>query len=255
MIPAALVGVLLCAPVVDAALNLISLNQEWQMRDQMHSQVAAEYRLLNDRASLEYLNAVGRRIAGQTPLGNQRWDFFIIQDSAVNAFNVPGGLVYVNSGLIAEADSLEEFAGVLGHEISHGAARHGTQLMTRAYGYNIVAGLLLGREAGAGKQILAQAVGTGLLTNYSRNAEHEADRLGVQYITRAGYDPNGMVEFFGKLASLRQRRPSKVEQFFSSHPLTEQRIQNVQGEISRVGNTDRLIDDTQSYQRFRSRFR
>ena len=235
--------------------NLVSLDQEWGMRDQLRSQVAQEMRLVNDRDAVAYLNIVGRRIASQTPLGNRRWDFGIVNDKSVNAFNLPGGLVYVNAGLIAEADSLDELAGVLAHEIGHGSARHGTQLMTRAYGYNALAGLLLGRNPSQGKQILAQVVGAGVINNYSRGAELEADRLGVRYTYAAGYDPAGMVDFYGEMLDMRRRQPSKVEQFFSSHPLTEDRIRNIDASIAKLPRKASLTHDTPNYQRFRSQLR
>lgn len=248
----AFLAVLLSAGAAQAAgFNLISLNQEWSMRNDLHAQVQQQYRLVNDRASLQYLNQVGRRIAAQTPMGNMPWDFFIVDDPSVNAFNLPGGLVYVNRGLIAEADSLDQLAGVLAHEIGHGAARHGTQLMTRSYGYNLLAGLLLGRNPSQTQQILAQVVGAGVLTNYSRDAEREADRLGVEYAYRAGYNPRGAADFFRQLLQLRQRRPTRVEQFFSSHPLTESRINAVESAAARYGN--RGTRDTRDFQRFRSR--
>lgn len=223
------------------------------MRNDLHAQVQQEQRLVNDRAALQYLNQIGRRIAAQTPMGNRPWDFFIVDDPAVNAFNLPGGLVYVNRGLIAEADSLDQLAGVLAHEIGHGASRHGTQLMTRSYGYNMLASLLLGRDAGQGKRLLAQVVGAGVLTDYSRDAEREADRLGVEYAYRAGYNPRGAADFFRQLLDMRQRRPTKVEQFFASHPLTEERISNVEQAAARYGQ--RGVRDTRDFQSFRSRLR
>lgn len=256
MIAPALVAVLLSAATAAEArggFNLISLDQEWSMRNDLHAQVQQEQRLVNDRAALQYLNQVGRRIAAQTPMGNRPWDFFIVDDPSVNAFNLPGGLVYVNRGLIAEADTLDQLAGVLAHEIGHGASRHGTQLMTRSYGYNLLAGLLLGRDAGQGKRILAQVVGAGVLTDYSRDAEREADRTGVEYAYRAGYNPKGAADFFRQLLDMRQRRPTKVEQFFASHPLTEERISNVEQAASRYGQ--RGIRDTRDFQSFRSRLR
>lgn len=256
MIAPALVAVLLSAATAAEArngFNLISLEQEWSMRSDLHNQVQQEQRLLNDRAALQYLNQIGRRIAAQTPMGNKPWDFFIVDDPSVNAFNLPGGLVYVNRGLIAEADSLDQLAGVLAHEIGHGASRHGTQLMTRSYGYNLLASLLLGRDAGQGKRLLAQVVGAGVLTDYSRDAEHEADRLGVEYAYRAGYNPRGAADFFRQLLDMRQRRPTKVEQFFASHPLTEERISNVERAASRYGQ--RGVRDTRDFQSFRSRLR
>lgn len=252
MILPVFLAVLLSAGMAQAAgLNLVSLDQEWSMRNDLHAQVQQQARLVNDRAALQYLNQVGRRIASQTPMGNRPWDFFIVDDPSVNAFNLPGGLVYVNRGLIAEADSLDQLAGVLAHEIGHGAARHGTQLMTRSYGYNLLAGLLLGRDAGQGQRLLAQLVGTGMLTRYSRDAELEADRLGVDYAYKAGYNPRGSADFFRQLLQMRQRRPTKVEQFFSSHPLTEQRIDRVEASAGRYPN--RGVRDTRDFQRFRSR--
>jgi beta-barrel assembly-enhancing protease len=233
------------------AFNLVSLDQEWGMRNDLRSQVSQQARVVDS----SYLNTVGRRIASQTPLGNRRWDFAIVQDNTVNAFNLPGGLVYVNAGLVAEADTLAELAGVLAHEIGHGAARHGTQLMTRAYGYNAIAGLLLGRNPSQGKQIAAQVLGTGIMTNYSREAEREADRLGVHYTYAAGYDPEGMVGFYGEMLDMRKRKPSKVEQFFSSHPVTEERIQIIRAEASRLPRRSSLTNDTNNFQRFRSQFR
>jgi len=248
---AALVAVMMSiAPVTEAAVNLVSLQQEWQMREQLHSQVAAEHRVSEDR----FLSALGQRIVSQTELGNMPWSFFVVHDSSANAFNLPGGLVYVNSGLIAEAESLDQLAGVLAHEIAHGTERHGTQLMTRSYGYGLLANLLLGKDPGQAKQLVAQLVGTGILTDYSRDAERTADRLGVAYMVRSGYNPQGMVDFFGKLLDMRQRRPSKVQQFFSSHPMTEERVRNIQGEIARQPSR-RLTHDTRDYQLFRSRYR
>jgi len=249
---AVLLTVLLgCASTAGAGLNLVSLDQEWGMRNDLRAQVSQQARVVDS----SYLNTVGRRIASQTPLGNRRWDFAIVQDSSVNAFNLPGGLVYVHSGLIAEADTLAELAGVLAHEIGHGSARHGTQLMTRAYGYNAIAGLLLGRNPSQGKQIAAQLLGTGILTNYSREAEREADRLGVHYTYQAGYDPQGMIGFYGEMLDMRQSRPNKVQQLFSTHPLTDERIRNIQAEASKLPRRSSLTNDTNNFQNFRSQFR
>ena len=235
--------------------NLVSLEEEWRMRDELHAQVTREMRLVNDRNAQSYINTVGRRIASQTPLGNRRWDFYLVQNDQVNAFNLPGGLVYVNAGLVREADTLDELASVMAHEIGHGASRHGTQLMTRAYGYNAIAGLLLGRNAGQTQQLLAQLVGTGILTDYSRDAENEADRLGVAYMYQAGYDPRGASSFMKELLGLRRSRPNAVSQFFSSHPLTEDRIRNIDAAIAKLPRKASLTHDTPNYQRFRSQLR
>ncbi len=256
MIEPALLAVLLlaAAPAAEAkGFNLVSLDQEWSMRGDLHQQVLQQMRLVNDREAQEYINYVGRRLASKTPLGNRPWDFFIVDDPSVNAFNLPGGLVYVNSGLIAEADTLDQLVGVLAHEISHGTERHGTQLMSRSYGYNMIAGLLLGRDAGQGERILAQLVGTGVLTRYSRQAEYDADQRGVALAAQAGYNPYGAADFFRQLLQMRKSRPGKVEQFFASHPLTEDRIVRAESAASRYGR--RGTRDTRNFQSFRSDFR
>ena len=239
------------AGVRQGGFNLVSVDEEWAMRDELHAQVRKEMRV----SSSDYLNTVGRRIAGQTALGNRRWDFYLVQNDQVNAFNLPGGLVYVNAGLVREADTLDELASVIAHEIGHGASRHGTQLMTRAYGYNAIAGLLLGRNSGQTQQLLAQLVGTGILTNYSRDAENESDRLGVAYMYQAGYDPRGASSFMKELLALRRSRPNSVTQFFSSHPLTEDRIRNIDASIAKLPRKASLTHDTPNYQRFRSQLR
>src|SRR5690606_1570900 len=114
------------------------------------------------------------------------WRFHVVQDDAINAFNIPGGVVYVNTGLIARAGSASELAVVLAHEISHGIARHGTERLTTQYGISIVAGLVLGQDPGLVEQIAAQIVATGAIARYSRGAEREADDLGVRYMAGAG---------------------------------------------------------------------
>ncbi len=236
--------------VRQGGFNLVSVEQEWAMRDDLHAQVRREMRVVAD----DYLNTIGRRIAAQTALGNRRWDFYVVQDDAVNAFNLPGGLVYVNSGLLREADTLDELASVLGHEIGHGASRHGTQLMTRAYGFNAIAALALGRNPSLAQQVVAQVVGTGVMTNYGRTAENEADRLGVAYMYQAGFNPQGASSFMRELLTLRKQKPGKVAQFFSSHPLTEDRIRNIDAAVAKLPRQASLTHDTREYQRLRSRY-
>ena len=249
-------SVLAATPRTSEGFDLISVDQEWALRNEMFAQVAQQKQLINDPAATQYLNALGRKLAAQTPFANRRWDFFVVRDPSVNAFTLPGGVVFVNSGLIAEADTLDELAGVVAHEVGHGAARHGTHLMTRMYGYNLIARLVLGRDPGRLKLVVARLVETGAMNRHGRDAERQADALGVGYAYRAGFDPQGFEDFFGKLARLQRSRPSKVGQFFSDHPLTQERIQNVHAEIARLPKPPRnvaLIRDSPDYQQFRAR--
>jgi predicted Zn-dependent protease len=242
--PSAVAGSLLLALAVLAAcattginrgdVNLVSLDEEWQLGRQLERDLQGKLKLVHDRATLDYVNRVGRRIVAQTELRDRRWEFHVVADPEVNAFNIPGGHVYVNTGLIAAAGDAAQFAGVMAHEIGHGVARHATEQLTAAYGLQIVAGAVLGKDPAAYQRILAQVAGAGALAKYGRDAEREADGLGVRYMAAAGYDPDGMAAMFQRLLEQRRRRPSSVERFFSSHPLTEERIAYVEREAAKV---------------------
>lgn len=258
---AALAATMLTVPVACASVlgvhrggfNMISLEQEWEMRDELRRQVRQEYDLLDDSRVTGYVSRIGRRLVAQTELADLPWTFGVVRDDAVNAFNLPGGLVYVNTGLIAQADSLDQLTAVLGHEIAHGVARHGTQLMTRAQGLGVLTSVVLGEDPGQLERTLAGLVGSGILLDYSRDAEREADRLGVRYNHAAGYDPHGAPEFFRKLLELRQSRPSDLARFFSSHPITEERIRTTRKIADSLPDHGSLVHDSREYQRMRGR--
>lgn len=232
--------------------NLMSVEEEWRLGEQISQDVARQVRLLNDPEALAYVNRVGQALVSQTNMGQLPWRFHIVDDPAINAFNIPGGHVYVNRGLITAADNASEFAGVLGHELSHGVLRHGTQQLSRQYGLSILASVVLGQNPGALQQIAAQIVGTGALARFSREHEREADELGVQMMAKAGYNPQGMVTMFEELLANEKSQPGKVAQFFSTHPLTRDRINEVTKIIQRMGNPSGRTDEA-SYQSIRRR--
>jgi predicted Zn-dependent protease len=214
------------------SFNLVSIDDEWKMGNQLEQEVSKKLRIVNDPSAQAYVNRIGQRIVAQSELANRPWKFHIVADPEINAFNIPGGHVYVNTGLILAAGNASELAGVMAHEISHGVARHATEQMSAAYGINTVGNILLGQNPSTVKQIAAQLAATGVLAKYSRSAESEADELGVQAMYRAGYNPNGMATMFEKLLATRKRRPGSVEQFFATHPLAEDRITSVRREIA-----------------------
>lgn len=232
--------------------NLLSIEEEWQLGQRLERDLAEKLRLVNDRSAVAYVNRVGQRIVDQTEMRDLPWKFHIVADDEINAFNIPGGHVYVNTGLVRAADNVAEFTGVLSHEIAHGVARHGTEQLTRAHGLSIVASLALGENPAVYEQILAQIVGTGALAKFSRNAEREADRLGVTFMSRAGYDPLGMATMFEKLLQRRRSQPGAVAQFFSTHPLTEERIRDVRAQAAGIDRS-RLASRDQGYQNLRQR--
>lgn len=233
--------------------NLISLEEEWQLGQQLSADIARQMRIVSDPVANAYVNRVGQQIVAQTEMRNLPWQFHIVEDASVNAFNIPGGHVYVTTGLIAASDNVAELAGVMAHEISHGVSRHGTEQLTRAYGLNIVAGLLLGQNPAVYQQILAQIVAGGTMARFGRGAEAEADSLGVQYMYTAGYNPRGMVTMFEELLARRQGRPGSVEKFFSTHPLEEDRIREVSNQIAKLPARSGLILTDADFQDVRRR--
>lgn len=214
--------------------NLVSYQEEWALGAQLERDIARQLPLVNDRAALAYVSRIGQRLVNQTELAQAPWEFHIVADPQINAFNIPGGHVYVNTGLIGAADNVAELAGVLAHELSHGVSRHATEQLSKAYGFNIIAGLALGANPPIYQQIVAQIVGAGTFARFGRDAEREADQLGLITMYNAGYDPHGMVTMFQELLSRRQRTPGAVEEFFSSHPITEERIESVQAQIAQL---------------------
>jgi len=213
-------------------VNLVSLEEEWQLGQQLERDLAGRLRLVNNRALTGYVSQMGQKIARQTELAELPWEFHVVADPEVNAFNIPGGHVYVNTGLIATTDNASELAAVMAHEIAHGVSRHGTEQLTRGYGLNLLAGVLLGEDPATYERILAQLAGAGTIARFSRGAETEADDLGYAYMVRAGYHPRGMQTIFEELLSRRRSSPGAVQEFFATHPLTEDRIDRVRRRIA-----------------------
>lgn len=213
-------------------VNLVSIEEEWQLGRQLERDLAQRLRLVDDRALTGYVSSMGRKIVAQTELAGAPWEFHVVADPEVNAFNIPGGHVYVNTGLIAATDNAAELSAVIAHEVAHGVSRHGTEQLTRTYGLNLLAGVLLGEDPATYERILAQVVGAGTIARFSRGAETEADDLGYGYMMRAGYHPRGMQTMFEELLRRRRSNPGAVERFFASHPLTEDRIDRVRRRIA-----------------------
>jgi predicted Zn-dependent protease len=235
--------------------NLISIEEEWQLGQQLSQDVARQIRLSNDAQVNAYVRNMGQRIVSSTPapFNQLPWQFHVVEDPAINAFAIPGGHVYVNTGLIANADSASELAGVMAHEISHIVARHSTEQISRQYGLSVLANVVLGQNPNALASIAAQILGTGALARFSREAEREADEIGIRAMYEAGYNPNGMASMFEELLEQRRGQPGRVEQFFSTHPLTEERIRDSRNRASQLSGRSNLITDEPEFQAVRRR--
>lgn len=230
----------------------ISLDEEWQLGNQLKAQVEQQVQLVRDPQALAYIRMVGERIHAVTPLANRPFDFEIINDSTVNAFSLPGGHIYINTGLIAQADKVNMLAGVLAHEISHVVARHAIKQVQQQQEISIIGGILLGQNPNALAQIAAQVLAGGAMARFSRGDEKQADDMGLDFMTRAGYDPHGMLDMFQKLLALERGGSSSVARFFQDHPGTQDRIDDITGRINKMGRTTGIVDDP-DYQAIRRR--
>jgi predicted Zn-dependent protease len=236
-----------------ASGNSVSLDQEWQLGNQMAAQVAQQMQLSNDATAKAYLTMVGERIHAATPLADRPFTFDIVNDPNVNAFSIPGGHIYINSGLIAQADKADELAGVVAHEISHVVARHVIKQVETQQEIGAIGSILLGQNPGALQQLLAQVIAGGAMARFSRADEKQADDLGLEYMTKAGYDPHGMLDMFQKLLSLEKGGNSSVTRFFADHPGTQDRINDISGKIAKMGNPSGVVDDPAYHSNLRDR--
>jgi beta-barrel assembly-enhancing protease len=223
---------------MDAAANrLFPVEQEVQMGQQMSAEAEKELKLSQDPQLVGYVRAIGERLvaaAGDDVPAGIQYRFNVVEDDAtVNAFAMPGGHVYIYTGLLRLAESEAEVAGVMGHEIAHVTRRHIAEQLVAQYGLQTIVGLALGREPGILGQLASAAAGQGFLLKYSRDHEREADYYGIAYEAQAGWNPEGFVMFFQKMEQLGR---SGVPTFLLTHPEPGERIENAQERIAELGN-------------------
>ena len=219
---------------VGAGMNFYSLEKEIALGRQLSAQVEQQSKLITDPEVTEYINRIGQNIVRNSD-AKVPFTIKVIDDDTVNAFALPGGFFYVDSGLILAADNEAELAGVMAHEIAHVAARHATRQATKGQLLNLASiGLIfIGGPAGyAAQEAFALAVPLGFL-KFSRNAEREADLLGLEYSYASGYDPEAFVEFFEKLEAKEKKKPGFLAKTFSTHPMTADRVKSAQQEIAK----------------------
>ncbi|HYL14769.1 MAG TPA: M48 family metallopeptidase [Terriglobales bacterium] len=215
--------------------NWYSLEGEIRMGKQYAQQVEASSKLVQDPVVNEYVNRIGQNLVRNSD-ALVPFTIKVIDSDDVNAFALPGGFFYVNSGLILAADEEAELAGVMAHEIAHVAARHATRQMTRGNWANLGTIPLIFVGGGIGYAAY-QAAGLALpmtFLHFSRNFEAEADYLGLQYMYKTGYDPNAFISFFEKVQAQEKKKPGTLAKAFATHPQTPDRIAKSQEEIARI---------------------
>jgi Zn-dependent protease with chaperone function len=216
--------------------NVFSPQEEVELGRQVAQDAERKLPMLRDARVDNYLDRLGKKLSEKAPGERYPYQFKCVNDSEINAFALPGGFLFVNRGTIEAADNEAELAGVISHEISHAALRHGTHQASKAQiaqGGMSILGIFLGGKSSAASlaaQIGGNFTASSILLKYSRDDERQADLLGSQILYDNNYDPTYMAKFFEKLGT--EKRGSD---FFSSHPNPQNRIQNINAEIGKMG--------------------
>ncbi|MBZ5513775.1 MAG: M48 family metalloprotease [Acidobacteriia bacterium] len=217
--------------------SIISQEKEIAIGKQYASEIEKQAKMIKDPVVTEYVNRIAQNVARNSDL-TIPLTVRVIDSPEINAFALPGGFLFVNSGVVQAADEEDQVAGVIAHEIAHVAARHWASEMTKAtllqyatiplifvpMTYPVYMGISSAMNFGIPVAFL----------KFSRNAEAEADFLGLQYMYKAGYDPSSYVTFFSKVINEERRQPGSVPKVFSDHPPTPDRIIKCQEEIEKI---------------------
>jgi predicted Zn-dependent protease len=217
--------------------NWYSMQDQVKMGASYAAQINKSSRFITDPVVDEYINRIGQNIADNSDC-KVPFTYHVIDSDQINAFSLPGGFVYVNSGLILAADDEDELAAVMGHETAHVCAQHAARNLTRMHIAQLamlpMMFVLPYSYTGYGIYEGAQLAIPMAFLEFSRTYEAQADYLGTQYLYKAGYDPQGMINFFEKIAALQKRKPGLVARLFDTHPITSERILHTQEEIAEI---------------------
>lgn len=217
--------------------GLLSERDEIKLGTQLHREATKKFNLTD--TGLDRVERIGQRCARASLRPNLTYRFHVVQSREINGFSLPGGHVYVTTALVRLAND-SELASVLSHEIGHVVARHSLKTLKKSKEYDDIAtslGNLTGVAGNVARDLgvaLGQMVGAGMLTIHSRDEEREADFLGVRLMSAAGFDPQGMITMFQKLARIESENSSLLGSLFSDHPDAGERIDNTRYEINRM---------------------
>ena len=232
-------------------LDWYSIDTDIKIGRSYAARIEPGMKMVQDPVVNEYVNRIGQNLVRNS---DAKFPFIIkvVEADDINAMALPGGFLYVNSGLILAADDEAELAGVMAHEIAHAALRHATRQMTRAGLMEILSLPAAATVPAAGPVIRVGAPLT--LLRFSRAFEAEADYFGIQYMYKAGYDPNALINLFEKIQALEKRKPGTLSRAFATHPQTPNRIQKSQKEIATIrAPRDHYIENTSEFDDVKAR--
>ena len=240
---------------VAKGLNFYSIEQEMALGKQLSLEVQKEARIVDDTIVSEYVNRLGQNLARNSDT-NFPVSFKVIESDEINAFTLPGGYIFINTGLMKLTANEAELASAMAHEIAHSAARHAGRQASRSRLFNIgsIPLVLLGGLGGmAARQTAGVAIPMAFL-KYSREFETEADLLGLQYLWKAGYDPDASIDLFEEMESTERKQPGSVARLFRTHPLTPDRIEKTQKNIETLlPARSAYVVNTSEYESVRTR--
>ena len=222
---------------------MFSPQQDVEMGQQVSRDAEQQVPMLNNARVDNYLNNLGRTLSGHASGEQYPYQFKCVNDRAINAFALPGGFIYINRGVIEAAENEAQLAGVMAHEISHVALRHGTNQTSKAYVAQVplaILGGVLGNNDSTGAmlaQLGADFATNSLLLKYSRTAESQADEMGTQILYDSGYDPLAMAQFFEIIQA--EDQSGRPVEFFSNHPNPDNRVERINQEIDLLGGSSR----------------
>jgi beta-barrel assembly-enhancing protease len=231
--------------VLKPGWNMFSTQQDIEVGQQVARDAEQQLPMLNDSRVNDYLNKLGQRLSAHATGPEFAYTYKAVNDKAINAFALPGGPIYINRGVIEAADNEAQLAGVIAHETSHVALRHGTNQASKASAAQMPLAILGGMLGSNSTEAILTQLGAGFAVNsvllkYSRTAESQADILGAQMLSDAGYDPREMARFFEKIQA--QAEGGQPIAFFSSHPSPDGRSERVNEEVANIGGPRRTYN-------------
>jgi predicted Zn-dependent protease len=240
---------------VSKGLNFYSVEQELALGKQLALEVEKQAKIVDDPIVAEYINRLGQNLGRNSDV-TFPLTFKLIESDEINAFTLPGGYVFVNTGLLRMSGNEAELAAAIAHEIGHAAARHATRQASRnqLVGMSTIPLVIFGGAGGVAARQAVNMAAPMAFMKFSREFETEADLLGIQYLWKAGYDPTATVDLFEALESTEKRQPGSVSKLFRTHPLTQDRIEKTQKNIDKLlpSRTEYVLN-TSEYEDVRAR--
>lgn len=213
-------------------INIFTHEEELQFGREFVAQHEKQVKLYRDPVVTRYINDLGQTLVRYSKRNDIPYTFKVVETRGINAYAVPGGFIYVHLDLIRATKSEAELAAVIGHEIGHIVGQHSMKRLTQVYSVELLKQLILDKDSGEFKKLIADILAAGLIFRYSRDHERESDFYGVQNVYDAGISPEGAATFFETLRTMQKREPSALEKFLSTHPVPTERVVNIRNQIA-----------------------